>query len=53
MYRILCDLLPKQKLCKQILKVEIDLYSYAAELYDELEQIGIINRVKEILSEHY
>ena len=48
MYRITYDLLPKQKPRKHNLKVEIDLYSYAAELYDELEQIGIIKRVKEV-----
>lgn len=42
------DLLPKQKPRKYNLKVKIDLYPLATELYDELDQIGVINRVKEI-----
>ena len=41
-------LLPKQKTRKHNLKVEIDLYFYATELYEELDKIGIINRIKEI-----
>lgn len=40
------DLLPKQKARKHNLKVEIDLYPYATELYDELNKIGIIDRIK-------
>ena len=42
------DVLPKQKTRKQNLKVEIDLYSYATELYEELDKIGVVNRIKEI-----
>ncbi len=48
MGKITHDLLPKQRLRKHNLKVEIDIYPYATELYEELEHIGIINRVKEI-----
>lgn len=36
------DLLPKQKTRKHNLGVEIDLYPYATELYQELDRIGII-----------
>ena len=42
------DLLPKQKTRKHNLGVEIDLYPYATELYQELDSIGIIDRIKEI-----
>ena len=42
------DLLPKLKTRKHNLRVEIDLYPYATELYKELDSIGIIGRVKEI-----
>lgn len=42
------DLLPKLKTRKHNLRVEIDLYPYATELYEELDNIGIIERVKEI-----
>ena len=42
------DLLPKLKTRKHNLRVEIDLYPYATELYEELDSIGIIERVKEI-----
>ena len=42
------DLLPKLKTRKHNLRVEIDLYPYATELYEELDNIGIIGRVKEI-----
>lgn len=48
MGKITHDLLPKQRSRKHNLKVEIDIYPYATELYEELEHIGIINRVKEI-----
>ena len=48
MGKVTYDLLPKQRSHKHNLKVEIDIYPYATELYEELEQIGIINRVKEI-----
>lgn len=42
------DLLPKQKTQKHNLRVEIDLYPYATKLYQELDRIGIIDRIKEI-----
>lgn len=42
------NLLPKQRSRKHNLKVEIDIYPYATELFEELERIGIINRIKEI-----
>lgn len=42
------DLLPKQKTQKHNLRVEIDLYSYATEFYQELDSIGLIDRIKEI-----
>ena len=42
------DLLPKQKTQKHNLGVEIDLYPYATELYEELDKMGIIERIKEI-----
>jgi len=42
------DLLTKQKSRKHNLKVEIDLYPYAAELYDELNKIGITGIIKHI-----
>ena len=48
MGKITYDLLPKQKSRKHNLKVEIDVYPYAAELYEELEQVGIIKRVMEV-----
>lgn len=48
MGKITHDLLPKQKSRKHNLNAEIDIYPYATELYDELERIGIINRIKEI-----
>lgn len=48
MGKITYDLLPKQRSRKHNLKVEIDIYPYATELYEELERIGIINRLKEI-----
>lgn len=41
-------LLPKQRARKNNLMVEIDLYPYATELYEELDKIGIIDRIKEI-----
>lgn len=40
------DLLPKQKLQKRNLKVKVDLYPYATELYDELLAMGLIERLK-------
>lgn len=40
------DLLPKQKPRKSNLKVKVDLYNYATELYNELSKIGIIQRLK-------
>lgn len=42
------DLLPKQKSRKNNLKVKVDLYHYASELYDELSTIGIVQRLKDI-----
>ncbi|WP_425058014.1 hypothetical protein SCACP_26120 [Sporomusa carbonis] len=42
------DLLRKQKPRKNNLKVRVDLYAYASELYDELSSIGIIKRLKNI-----
>lgn len=42
------DLLPKQKTRKHNLRVDIDLYPYATELYAELDKNGIIERIKEI-----
>ena len=42
------NLLPKQVPRKRNLNVKIDLYDYAAELYEELAQIGIIERTKTI-----
>jgi len=42
------DLLPAQKVRKHNLNVEIDLYPYATELYDELNSLGIIDRIKAI-----
>lgn len=41
------DLLPKQKPRKSNLKVKVDLYNYATELYNELSKIGIIQRLKD------
>lgn len=45
---IIYDILPKHKAQKYNLKVEIDLYPYATELYEELDKIGIIERIKEL-----
>lgn len=42
------DLLPKQKSRKHNLRVEVDLYPYATELYEELDKIGLIERIQEI-----
>ena len=42
------DLLPKQKSRKHNLMVEVDLYHYATELYEELYKIGIVNRIEVI-----
>ena len=41
------DLLPKQKRRKQGLKVTIDLFPLATELYQELEKLGLIERLKD------
>lgn len=46
--KITHDLLPKQRSRKRNLNVRIDIYSNAAELYEELKRIGIIERVKKI-----
>ena len=48
MGKIVHDLLPRQRSRKHNLKVEIDIYPYATELFEELERIGIIDRLKEI-----
>ena len=42
------DLLPKQKIHKSNLNVEIDVYPYTTELLDELKNIKILNRLKEV-----
>ena len=42
------DLLPKQKLQKRNLKVKVDLYPYATELYDELLAMGIKIDVRKV-----
>ena len=42
------DLLPKQKPRKKNLIVKVKLYHYSAELYEELNKIGMVNRIKEI-----
>lgn len=42
------DILPKSKAQKHNLMVDIDLYPYATELYEELDSIGIIERIKKI-----
>ena len=38
------NLLPKQRARKNGLKVKIDLYDYATELYSELDSQGYIER---------
>ena len=48
MGKITYDLLPKQKPRKHNLKVSIDIYPYASELLEELDNLGIIKRVQEI-----
>lgn len=42
------DLLPAQKRRKQNLKVNIDVYQYAAELIEELNALGVVERMKDI-----
>lgn len=46
--KITYDLLPRQKRRRHNLKVEIDLYPCATELYEELDRIGLIERIKNI-----
>ena len=48
MNKIKYNLLPKQKNCKSNINVNIALYSYASELYKELDSINIIKREKEV-----
>ena len=48
MGKIAFDLLPKQKPRKHNTMVEVDLYPYATELYEELASIGIIDRTMSI-----
>ncbi len=43
------DILPKSKAQKHNLRVDIDLYPYATELYEELDSIGIIERINLVL----
>ena len=40
------NLLNKKKSRKHNLTVDIELYSYASELYEELNSLGIIQRMK-------
>ena len=42
------DLVPKQKSRKSNLKVKVDLYAYASELFNELSAIGIFKRLKDV-----
>lgn len=42
------DLLPKQKSRKSNMKVKVDLYASASELFEELSNIGIVQRLKDI-----
>ena len=48
MSKIKYDLLPKQKIQKHNVEVDIDIYKLADELWEELEKIGVIDRIKEI-----
>lgn len=42
------DLLKKQKRRKNSAKVKVDLYAYATELYEELDSLGIVERMKNV-----
>lgn len=42
------ELLPKHKLQKYNVNVKVDLFEYAEELYDELDRVGIIDRIKKV-----
>lgn len=42
------SILPKQKNRRHSLDVKINLYNYASELYSELDNISIINRINEV-----
>lgn len=42
------DLLPKQKRRNYDTNVKIDLYSYATDLWKTLDELGIIDRIKNI-----
>ena len=42
------NLLPSQKRRKQGLKITVDLFSLAEELYEELNKIGVIDRLKNV-----
>lgn len=42
------DLLRKQKTRKNNLKTKVDLYAYATDLYEELEALGMIQRMRDI-----
>lgn len=48
MSKIKYDLLPKQKIQKHNVEVDIDIYKLADELWEELDKIGVIDRIKEI-----
>lgn len=48
MGKISYNLLPKQKSLKRNMMVEVDLYPYATELCNELNSIGVIDRIKNI-----
>jgi hypothetical protein len=45
---IVNDLLRKKKRRRNTGKVKVDLYAYATELYEELDSIGIIERMKAV-----
>ena len=42
------DLLPKQRRQRKGLKVSVDLFPLASELYEELDRIGMIDRLKTV-----
>lgn len=48
MGKIKHNLLPNQRSRQYNLKADIDLYPYAQELYDELDKIGVIDRLMHI-----
>lgn len=48
MSKIKYDLLPKQRTQKHNVKVSINIYKLAEELWKELDKIGMIDRIKEL-----